>query len=122
MIDVVTIILVAVATLAGVLCVVLGLIGRAPSDVTIIAVVIVELLVLAQVVIALIAPATGNHPTGNLGEFWVYLGTACLIPPAAIVWALTDRTRWSTVVLGVGALAIAVMVYRMNQIWNVQLA
>jgi hypothetical protein len=121
-IDGFTIVLVAVATLAGVLCVVLGLVGRKPADLTILAVVLVEVLVSAQIVIALVAPAVGNLPTGSLGEFWIYLGAAALIPPAAIVWALTDRTRWSTVVLGVGALAIGVMTYRMNQIWNVQLA
>ena len=121
MIDVFTLILVGTATLVGVLCVVLGLVGRKPADLTILGLVLVEVLLLAQVVIAIVAPAVGNPPTGNLGEFWVYLGTACLIPPAAIVWALTERTRWSTVVLGVAALAIAVMAYRMNQIWNVQL-
>jgi hypothetical protein len=121
-IDVFTVILVGIATLVGALCVVLGLVGRKPADLTILGLVLVEVLLLAQVVIAIIAPAVGNPPTGNLGEFWVYLVTACLMPPAAIVWALTDRTRWSTVVLGVGALAIAVMAYRMHQIWNVQLA
>jgi hypothetical protein len=121
-IDVFTIVLIAVATLVGLLAVVLGLVGRKPSDVTILGVVLVEALLVAQVVIALVAPATGNHPTGNLGEFWVYLVTACLMPPAAIAWALADRSRWSTVVLGVAGLAIAVMAYRMNQIWNVQLA
>jgi hypothetical protein len=121
-IDVFTIILIAVATLAGVLAVVLGLVGRPPSDVTILALVLVEVLLIVQVVIAILAPLVGNPPTGNLGEFWVYLATACLMPPAAIAWALAERTRWSTVVLGVGALAIAVMAYRMNQIWNVQLA
>jgi hypothetical protein len=120
-IDVFTIILISASVLAGVLAVVLGLVGRKPADLTILALVIVELLLLAQVVISIVAPIVGNQPTGNLGEFWVYLATACLMPPAAIAWALTDRSRWSTVVLGVAALAIAVMAYRMNQIWNVQL-
>ncbi len=122
MIDVFTVILIAAATLAGVLCVILGLAGRKPADVSILALVIVEVLLIAQVVISIVAPITGDHPTGNLGEFWVYLATACLMPPAALAWALTERSRWSTVVLGVAALAIAVMAYRMNQIWNVQLA
>lgn len=122
MIDVFTIILIAVSTLAGALAVVLGLVGRKPSDLTILALVLVEVLLLAQVVIAIVAPFADNPPSGNLGEFWVYLATACLMPPAAIAWALAERSRWSTVVLGVGALAIAVMAYRMNQIWNVQLA
>lgn len=121
MIDVYTYILLGTATIVGVLCVVLGLVGRSPNDLTVLGLVLVEVLLIGQVVIALIAPAVGNPPTGNLGEFWIYLVTGCLMPPAAIFWALTDRTRWSTVVLGVGALAIAVMTYRMNQIWNVQL-
>ena len=33
----------------------------------------------------------------------VALISAAIIPPLAVVWALTDRSRWSTVVLGVGA-------------------
>jgi hypothetical protein len=117
-----TVVLVAVATLAGLLCVVLGLVGRRPADVTILSLVLVEVLLLAQIVIALLAPALGNAPTGNPAEFWLYLIAAAIIPPLAVVWALTDRTRWSTVVLGVGALAVAVMAYRMHQIWTVQLA
>lgn len=122
MIDPFTIALLAVATITGLLAVVLGLAGRAPNDLTVLATGLVGVLLLAQVVIALIAPAVGNEPTGSLPEFWVYLVSACVVPPAAIAWALSERSRWSNVVLGVGALAIAVMVYRMNQIWNVQLA
>ena len=117
-----TIVLVGAAVLAGLLCVTLGLAGRKPADLTVIALVVVEVLLLAQIVIALIAPAVGNPPSGNPAEFWLYLITAAIIPPLALVWALTDRTRWSTVVLGVGALAVAVMAYRMHQIWTVQLA
>ncbi|MGV3713035.1 hypothetical protein [Pseudolysinimonas sp.] len=122
MIDVFTIVLVAVATLVGLLSVVLGLTGRKPSDVTLLGLVVVEVLLIAQVVIAIVAPLTGNTATGNVGEFWLYLVTACIIPPVAVAWALAERTRWSTVVLGVAALAVAVMTYRMWQIWNVQLA
>jgi hypothetical protein len=117
-----TIVLVGVAVLAGLLCVGLGLAGRRPADLSVLSLVLVEVLLLAQIVIALIAPAVGNPPSGNLAEFWVYLVTAAVIPPLAVLWALTDRGRWSTVVLGVGALAVAVMAYRMHQIWTVQLA
>lgn len=117
-----TIVLVGVAVLAGVLCVALGLAGRRPADVSVLSLVLVEVLLLAQIVIALVAPAAGNAPLGNPAEFWVYLITAAVIPPLAVLWALTDRGRWSTVVLGVGALAVAVMAYRMHQIWTVQLA
>ena len=117
-----TVVLVGAAVLAGLLCVGLGLAGRVPADVSLISLIVVEVLLLVQIVIAIIAPLAGNPPTGNPAEFWVYLVTAALIPPLAVLWALTERSRWSTVVLGVGALAVAVMAYRMHQIWTVQLA
>ena len=113
---------VAVAVVAGLLCVVLGLAGRRPSDLTVGALALVELLLIAQVVIAIVAPFLGNPPTGSLLEFWVYLVSAVLLPPAAVAWALLERSRWSTVIMGITALAVAVMVWRMHVIWTVQLA
>jgi hypothetical protein len=111
-----------VAVLAGLFCLVLGFAGRTPNDYTLGAVLLVEVLLVVQLVIALVAPATGNVPTGSGLEFWVYLVSALLIPPAAVLWALIERNRWSTVILGVACLSIAVMVYRMSQIWFVQTA
>ena len=113
---------VAVAVVAGLLCIVLGLAGRRPSDLTVGALALLELLLIAQVVIAIVAPFLGNPPTGSLLEFWVYLVSAVLLPPAAVVWALLERSRWSTVIMGITALAVAVMVWRMHVIWTVQLA
>ncbi len=122
MIEWFTVLQVSVAVLAGVLCVVLGLAGRRPADITMGATLVVELLLIVQLVVAVVAPGAGNPPTGNILEFYLYLVSAILIPPLAVIWGLIERTRWSTVVLGVACLAIAVMVYRMQQIWSVQLA
>jgi hypothetical protein len=122
MIEWFTIVQVSVAVAAGLLCIVLGFAGRSPNDYVIGATAIVELLLIAQVVIALVAPATGNSPSGSALEFWVYLVSAALLPPAAVFWALIERNKWSTVILGVACLAVAVMVYRMNVIWFVQVA
>ncbi|WP_173922065.1 hypothetical protein [Agromyces sp. Marseille-P2726] len=113
---------VAVAVAAGLLCLVLGFARRVPNDLTNGALALVELLLVVQLVFAIAAPAFGNEATGSVLEFYVSLISALLTPPAAIFWGLLDRTRWSTVVLGVAALAVAVMVYRMLQIWTVQQA
>jgi len=113
---------VVVALAAGLACVVLGLAGRRPNDITLGAAALVELLLIVQLVVAIIAPGVGNPPTGNLAEFYIYLISAIILVPAAVFWALIERNRWSTVVLGVACLAIAVMVYRMFQIWTVQTA
>lgn len=113
---------IAVAVVAGLLGVALGLLGRTPNDLTMGATALVTVLLVVQVVVSLLAPAFGNTATGSVLEFWVYLVTALLIPPLAIVWGLVDRTRWSTAILGVANLAVAVMLYRMYQIWFVQVA
>lgn len=113
-----TIVQVAVASLAGVVAIVAGLAGRRPGDVTVGSLALIELLLIAQVVVAIVAPFAGNPPTGSLLEFWVYLVSAVLIPPAGVAWALIERSRWSTVIMGVAALAIAVMVWRMHVIWT----
>ena len=115
-------VLIGTSLLAAVWCLALGLAGRVPSDFSLGALALVELALITQVVISVIVPIFGNHPTGSLLEFWVYLGSAVLIPPAAGFWALIERNRWSTVVLGIAALAVSVMSYRMTQIWFVQLA
>ena len=109
-----------IAGVAAAVAVVLGLAGRKPSDLTLAGPAVVELLLLAQLVIALVAPFAGNPPTGSIVEFYAYLISALIIPPAAIFWALTERTRWSVVVVGVACFAVAVMFVRMQIIWTVQ--
>ncbi len=109
---------IAIAVAAGLLCMVLGLAGRRPSDLSVGAVALVEVLLVVQVVVAIIAPWAGNPPTGDLLEFWTYLVSALLLPIGGVIWAFVDRSRWSTVVLGVVAFAIAIMVWRMQSIWT----
>ncbi len=116
-----TIVVVAVAVGVGLLCAIAGLAGRRPSDLTVGGMALVLVLLIAQVVIGIVAPLAGNPPTGSLLEFWVYLVSAVLLPPAAVLWALVERSRWSTVVMGIAALAVAVMVWRMQVIWTIQI-
>jgi hypothetical protein len=111
---------VGIATAAGVLCLALGLVGRKPNDLSMGATALVEAMLVIQFLIAVIAPLAGNRASGNVLEFWVYLVSAILLPIAAGLWALVERSRWSTVILGVACLSVAVMVYRMLQIWTVQ--
>jgi hypothetical protein len=117
-----TIAQIAIAAAAGVFCVTAGLAGRRPSDFTVGALAVVEVLLIAQVVVAIVAPLAGNPPTGDPLEFWVYLVSAVLLPIGAVLWALMERSRWSTVILGVAAVAIAIMLWRMQVIWSVQIA
>jgi hypothetical protein len=109
-----------IAIAAGLLCLGLGIAGRKPTDLSMGATALVELLLIVQLVVAIVAPFTGNQATGSLLEFYTYLVSAILLPLAGAAWALIERSRWSTIILGVVCLSVAVMVYRMLQIWTVQ--
>lgn len=109
---------IAIALAAGILCLVLGFAGREPNDLSMGAIALVVLLLIAQLITAIVAPAVGNHPTGSLLEYWMYQVAIVVMPLLAMIWALIDRGRWSVVVLGVAGLAVAVMLYRMWVIWT----
>ena len=120
MIEWFTTIAIIVSVIAGLIALVLGGIGRKPDDYSVLATAAVALVLIVQIVIGIVAPFVGNEPTGDIVEWWIYLVTALVLPVGAIVWALVDRSRWATIVMGVASLAVAVMVFRMNQIWFVQ--
>ena len=120
MIEWFTTIAIIVSFVAGLAALVLGGIGRKPDDYSVLPTAAVALVLLVQIVIGIVAPLTGNQPTGDIVEWWIYLVVALVLQVAAIAWALVDRSRWATVVMGVASLAVAVMVFRMNQIWFVQ--
>lgn len=109
-----------VASVAGILAIALGLFGRQPTDLTLGAIGLVWLLLIAQVVVSLVVSLNGSVPTGNVLEYWVYLVSALLLPPAAGFWALIERSKWSTVIIGLAGVSVAIMIYRMWQIWGVQ--
>jgi len=113
---------IVVAVVAGALCIAIGLVGRRPGDVSVGSLAVVQVLLIAQIVVAIVAPFVGNAPVGSALEFWTYLVSAAVLPIAGIVWAFVDRGRWSVVVMGVLALAVAVMTYRMHVIWTVPVA
>ena len=91
-----------VAGAAALLGIGLGLAGRRPSDVSLAGPAVVELLLLAQLVIAIVAPFAGNRPTGSIRRVLRLpdLRARCC-RSAAMVWALMERTRWCMVVVGV---------------------
>jgi hypothetical protein len=67
-------------------------------------------------VVAGIQQATGTVPAEPV-VFWGYVITQLILLPAAALWAFAERTRWSSVVLLVAALAVAFLQLRLHQIW-----
>lgn len=78
---------------------------------------VIEVGILIQMITAA-ALLAGAHSVADLLTFWGYLITALLLLPGAAVWAIAERTKWSSVVLLVAALAIAAMQLRVVQLWG----
>lgn len=91
--------------------------GTDPSWFTVGALVATELLLVVQVVNGLVRLSQTDRDVSGL-PFTAYLVGAVLIPPIAFVWAATERTRWGTAVIVVGALAVAAVELRLDQIWG----
>jgi hypothetical protein len=79
---------------------------------------VVEGLLLVQLAVTIALVSTGSEAKGDTVEFFGYILTALIVPPAAVGWAVIERTRWSTLVIGISGLTVAVMLVRMWQIWS----
>lgn len=106
------------AVAVGLFVVLLATLKRLPSLVSLGALALVELSLIVQLVWSIVLVAGGASAKGDTVEYFGYIITAILVPPAAALWALVERSRWSTMVLGVAGLTVAVMLVRMWQIWS----
>lgn len=106
------------ATGAGLLLLLLGLIGRPPSGFSLLLTALVEFGLAMQLVASTTLFILGERAVIDTLEFFGYLIVAMMIPVGAAIWAIVERSRWSTVVLGAAALTVAVMLVRMQQIWT----
>jgi hypothetical protein len=78
---------------------------------------LLEALLLVQVVLAVVAMAGGGTPA-DTPTFLGYLAGVVLVPVAGALWARTERTRWAGTVIAVAGAVVAVMVWRLLQLWE----
>lgn len=63
--------------------------------------------------------ALANTPRDVDGVLFVsYLLTVVVIPPAAVVWGIAEKSRWGTGVVVIAMLSIAVLSIRLLRIWQ----
>lgn len=78
---------------------------------------VIEVLLIAQLVVVGIGIG-GGHTVAEPATLWGYLIVALVILPLADVWAFAERTRWSSVVMLVAAVAVAAMQARIVSLWG----
>lgn len=106
-----------IGALSFAVCVLMTVIRRHPADSSILSVAAVELFLLVYAAAAAVRQLGGQTLNGPGWEFWGYVVTALIVPVIAVGWAVTDRTRWSNLVLAVVGPTILVMLHRMQVIW-----
>lgn len=77
-----------VGLISTIMCVVAGLMKKAPNDATIFSVLAVELALLVYLVGSIVRVAMGEQIAGEPWEFWGYLATALIVPVGAVYWSI----------------------------------
>jgi hypothetical protein len=101
----------------GLILIGFGMARRKPSLISLGSLAFIQLGLVVQLISSIILVAGGARAKTDTVEFFAYLLVAMIVPLGAAFWALIERTRWSTFVLGVGSLTVAIMLVRMHQIW-----
>jgi hypothetical protein len=115
LVDLLVQLLVALAVLLGAVALVLALRDRLPPKPLLQGLLLLQALVIAQAVVALSRLGGWEGPTGELIG---YLVVAFVLVPGGMVLALEERTRWGTAILGVACLVLAVVVLRLDTVWD----
>lgn len=106
------------ATVIGCVLVLLGLFGLRPRGYLVLVFSTIEISLFVQLAVSVGIVLAGQTAALSTVEYFGYLIVALLVPLAGAAWALMERTRWSTVILGATSLTISVMLLRMWQIWE----
>lgn len=110
-------VLTAICLVTALVVIVLILRDRAPGDVVVGLLAIVELGLVAQLVLGIIRVA-GPHPGVSVPTYVGYLIGSLLILPVATLWSLSERSRGGTAVLLVGVLLVPFLFLRLAEVWG----
>ncbi|HET9872355.1 MAG TPA: hypothetical protein VFP89_07155 [Propionibacteriaceae bacterium] len=89
---------------------------KPPGRAQIVGAAVLELVTVVQSVIAGAQIAAGARPP-SLATTVGYLIAIVLLVPLAALWALSERTRFSGVVLAVAAFSVLAMTLRLQTLW-----
>lgn len=104
----------ALALLLAVAALVLAALDRLPPKLHLQGLLVLQVLVLVQAVLALTRLGGWDGPTGELIG---YLAVAVLLVPGGMVLTVEERSRWGTAILGAACLVLVVVLVRLQVVW-----
>ena len=93
----------------------LAVLDRLPPKAHLQGLLLLQVLVLVQAVLALVRLGDWD---GATGELLGYLAVAVLLVPGGMVLTVEERTRWGTCVLGAACLVLCVVLVRLQVVWD----
>ena len=81
------------------------------------AIALLELVLAVVLVIGIVAVLGTDNPVPT-GLVLTYLVTMILVPPAAVLWGVAEKSRWGTGVVAVAILSLAILSERVLQLWT----
>jgi membrane protein CcdC involved in cytochrome C biogenesis len=109
--------LVIAALILAVWCGVTALRNKPTDDPHLYGIAVAEVLLLVQVAIVIVRLAQGDRPA-EFATFLAYLILTPFVLPIGFLLSLVERTRWGSVILGIAALTLAVLVVRLQDLWG----
>ena len=106
----------ALALLLAAAAFVLAALDRLPPKVHLQGLLVLQLLMLVQAVLALTRLGGWDGPRGELIG---YLAVAVVLVPGGMVLTVEERTRWGTAVLGAACLVLVVVLVRLQVVWSI---
>ena len=116
MIDALVVVVYAALAALAVFGAVLTVLDRPPGRPAQIAVGVVVALLAVQAAIAAVR-VLGGVVLPETSTFLIYLAVSVLVLPIATQFATAEPTRWGGLVIAVGAVATAVAVWRIQDLW-----
>lgn len=111
---------VGVAVLAvalGVACLVLAALDRRPGKPVLQGILVLQLLLLVQAVVAVVRLVQGAEPS-SFGGFAGYLIVSVLLVPGGAIWALEEKSRYGTLIFATVCLVVLVLQQRLVGLWG----
>jgi hypothetical protein len=112
-----SVVLIAACLVAAAWTVVLAVRDRTVGNGLLLVLALAELLILAQLALALVELRTGDRPSST-ATFLAYAVGEIFVLPVGLFWSQAEKSRSSTLVLTVVCLAAPVMTARMLQMWS----
>jgi hypothetical protein len=113
----VALVIVALASVTLVWSLVLLVVARPLDDALFWGLAAVEAALLAQSMAGFVAMVVGSRSIEEV-TFGAYLVTIVLVLPIAVLWGVSDKSRWGTGVVSVGCFTVIVLSFRLLQIWG----